>query len=127
HGLSGQGHRIIVLRVVKYVVFYESADDVGTKAAPHFPAHRARYEDFHARGVLVMLGTFARPQEEGSMAVFTTREAAEGCVRGGRRRGVRSARADFRLSPAMRSGAPSPPVPASPGPGRSPADHRPAL
>jgi len=29
-----------------------------------------------------MVGTFANPQEEGSMAVFTTREAAEEFVRG---------------------------------------------
>jgi uncharacterized protein YciI len=62
---------------VKYVLFYESADDVSSKAPPHFPAHRARLDDFHARGTLLMVGTFANPQEEGSMAVFTTREAAE--------------------------------------------------
>jgi uncharacterized protein len=29
-----------------------------------------------------MIGPFANPQEEGSMAVFTTREAAEEFVRG---------------------------------------------
>ena len=29
-----------------------------------------------------MLGTFANPQEEGSMAIFTTREAAEEFVSG---------------------------------------------
>jgi uncharacterized protein YciI len=44
----------------KYVLFYESADDV-----------------FQADGTLLMIGTFANPQEEGSMAIFTTREAAE--------------------------------------------------
>jgi uncharacterized protein YciI len=58
-------------------MFYESADDVRSKAPPHFAAHRARYEDFHQRGTLLMLGTFANAQEEGSMAIFTTREAAE--------------------------------------------------
>jgi uncharacterized protein YciI len=62
---------------VKYVLLYDSADDVVARAAPHFPAHQARYQDFHARGVLLMLGTFADPQREGSMAIFTTREAAE--------------------------------------------------
>jgi uncharacterized protein len=62
---------------VKYVLFYESADDVALKAAVHFPAHRARLEEFHGRGTLLMVGTFANPQEEGSMAIFTTREAAE--------------------------------------------------
>jgi len=62
---------------VKYVLFYESADDVLAKAPAHLPAHRARLDDFHARGLVLMYGTFANPQEEGSMAVFTTREAAE--------------------------------------------------
>lgn len=62
---------------MKYVMFYDSADDVASKAPAHFPAHRARLADFHARGALLMIGTFGDPQEEGSMAVFTTREAAE--------------------------------------------------
>ena len=62
---------------MKYVLFYESADDVGAKAPAHFPSHRARYEEFHARGDLLMLGTFEDPQRDGSMAIFRTREAAE--------------------------------------------------
>ena len=32
----------------KYVVFYESADDVASKAPMHFAAHRARGDEFHA-------------------------------------------------------------------------------
>ena len=67
---------------MKYVLFYESAEDVRSKAPLHMPAHRARYEEFHARGSLLMLGTFANPQEEGSMAIFTSREAAEEFARG---------------------------------------------
>jgi uncharacterized protein YciI len=67
---------------VKYVVFYESADDVASKAPAHFPAHKARLDEFHSRGTLLMVGTFGNPQEEGSMSVFTTREAAEDFVRG---------------------------------------------
>ena len=66
---------------MKYVLFYESADDVLAKAPAHFPAHRARLDDFHARGLLLMVGTFANPQEEGSMAIFATREAAEEFVK----------------------------------------------
>jgi len=62
---------------VKYVLFYEPADDVASKAPPVFPAHRARLDDFQARGVLLMIGTFADPQRDGSMAVFTSRAAAE--------------------------------------------------
>jgi uncharacterized protein YciI len=62
---------------MKYVLLYDSADNVAQKAPAHMPAHRARYEDFHAQGVLLMLGIFSNPQEQGSMAIFTTREAAE--------------------------------------------------
>jgi uncharacterized protein len=62
---------------MKYVLFYESADDVMSKAPEHFPAHLSRLQEFHARGALLMVGTFANPQEEGSMAIFATREAAE--------------------------------------------------
>ena len=67
---------------MKYVVFYESAEDVATKAPQHFPAHRARLDEFHERGVLRMVGTFADPQRDGSMAIFTTEEAAKEFVDG---------------------------------------------
>jgi uncharacterized protein YciI len=59
------------------VLFYESADDVMSKAPEHFPAHSARLGEFHARGSLEMVGTFGNPQEEGSMSIFNSREAAE--------------------------------------------------
>jgi uncharacterized protein len=62
---------------MKHVLFYESAPDVLSKAPAHFPAHKARLDDFHARGTLLMVGTFGDPQAEGSMAIFTTRAAAE--------------------------------------------------
>ncbi len=61
----------------KYVLFYESADDVKSKAPAQFPSHNARVKEFHGRGTLLMVGTFGNPQEEGAMAIFTTREAAE--------------------------------------------------
>jgi uncharacterized protein YciI len=54
---------------VKAVLFYESADDVASRAPAHFPAHNERLDKFHARGDLLMVGTFANPQDEGSMAV----------------------------------------------------------
>ena len=62
---------------MKYVLFYESADDVASKAPPVFPAHWERCQEFHARGAMLMVGTFGDPQSQGSMAIFTTREAAE--------------------------------------------------
>jgi uncharacterized protein YciI len=58
---------------IRYVVFYDSGDL--SLAAENFPAHRARYQEFMARGVLLSLGPFT--DRAGSMAVFTTREAAE--------------------------------------------------
>jgi len=67
---------------VKWVLFYESADDVASKAPPHFAEHWARCQQFHARGLLELVGTFADPQEQGSMAVFSTREGAEEFVAG---------------------------------------------
>ena len=67
---------------MRYVLFYESADDVLSKAPAHFPAHQARLQDFHARGDILMVGTFGDPQEQGSMAIFPTRAAAEAFVEG---------------------------------------------
>jgi uncharacterized protein len=56
----------------RHVLFYESGDL--SLAAEHFPAHQARYTEFMDRGVLLALGPFT--DGAGSMAVFTTREAA---------------------------------------------------
>jgi uncharacterized protein YciI len=60
-----------------WVVLYESADDVYETAPVHFPAHKARLDEFRARGDLLLVGTFGDPLTEGSMAVFCTKEAAE--------------------------------------------------
>jgi uncharacterized protein YciI len=65
---------------VKYVLLYESADDVASKAPQHFPAHLARIREFHARGEILMVGTFADPQAQGAMGIFATRAAAESFV-----------------------------------------------
>jgi uncharacterized protein YciI len=67
--------------VTHYVLFYESAEDVASKAPAHFAAHRARLEDFHGQGTLLMVGAFANAQDDGSMGIFATREAAEDFVR----------------------------------------------
>ena len=64
----------------KYVVIYESADDVREKAPLHFAEHQARWKQNSDRGELLMIGTFS--DLSGSMAVFTTREAAEEFVKG---------------------------------------------
>lgn len=58
---------------MRYVLFYDSGDL--SLAAGHFPAHQARYQEFMGRGVLLSLGPFT--DGSGSIAVFTSREAAE--------------------------------------------------
>jgi uncharacterized protein YciI len=60
---------------VKYVLFYDSGDADPAAIAEHFPAHRARWSEFHERGSLLLIGPFS--DRSGAMAVFTTREAAE--------------------------------------------------
>ncbi len=62
--------------VKKYVLVYESAADVLVTARLHFPAHRARWDEFRAQKTLLMIGPFADPRD-GAMAIFTSREAAE--------------------------------------------------
>ena len=62
---------------MKYVLFYTPADDVLETAPLHFAAHRERIGEFHARGALLMVGPFGDPGTQGSMAIFTSREAAE--------------------------------------------------
>ena len=65
-----------------HVVFYEPVADVLTHAATHFPAHSAWVDEFAARGDLLMVGTFEDPQRDGSLSVFSTREAADAFVAG---------------------------------------------
>jgi len=66
---------------VKYVLFYEAADDVANKAPPHMPAHRAHIEAYHDGRGLEMVGLFGNPQDEGAMVIFSTHEAAEDFAR----------------------------------------------
>ena len=66
----------------KHVVFYESSDQACDLAPIHFPAHDAWLEEFRARGELLLVGTFADPMADGSMSVFSSREAAERFVEG---------------------------------------------
>ena len=66
---------------MKTVMFYEVAPDGLPKARMHYEAHRARLNDFHGRGSLLMAGPFANPAE-GAMGVFTSREAAEEFIQG---------------------------------------------
>jgi uncharacterized protein YciI len=60
---------------VKYVLFYESGDDVATLAPLHFAAHRARWQEFAESGRLLAIGPFT--DGRGAMAVFAAHAAAE--------------------------------------------------
>jgi uncharacterized protein YciI len=61
--------------MTKYVLFYESADDVAEKAPVHFADHQARWQVFRERGSLLLIGPFT--DLSGAMGVFTSRAAAE--------------------------------------------------
>ncbi len=65
---------------MKYVLFYEAADDFRPKVPTHIQAHRALWAEFHAAGQLLMVGPFTDAPAGGAMAVFTTRDAAEAFV-----------------------------------------------
>ncbi|HEY4463046.1 MAG TPA: ACT domain-containing protein [Streptosporangiaceae bacterium] len=66
---------------MKYVVLYGPPGDLA-QAREYFPDHRAWYEKFRDRGLLLMIGAFADAGAPAAMAVFTTREAAEEFVAG---------------------------------------------
>ena len=67
---------------MKAVALYEMTPDIMSQVPAHMSAHQERWQEFVQRGELLMIGPFANAQEDGAMAVFTTREAAEEFVRG---------------------------------------------
>jgi uncharacterized protein len=67
---------------LKYVLFYESADDLFSKAPAHQEAHGVHARECQSRGDLLLTGPFSNPQEEGAMSVFTSRAAAEEFAKG---------------------------------------------
>jgi uncharacterized protein YciI len=62
---------------VKYVLLYESAENVAERAPANAAAHSRHWKPFRERGELLMIGPFGDAQEQGAMAIFTTRESAE--------------------------------------------------
>ena len=70
---------------MKYVMMYETAPEGMARAREHYVQHRARLDEFHARGVRLMSGPFLNldgTPSGGAIGIFTTREAAEEFVRG---------------------------------------------
>ena len=65
---------------MKVLMFYETAPDGLARAREFFPAHRARLDEFHRRGVLLMAGPYGNPPGA-ALGVFTTREAAQEFVK----------------------------------------------
>ncbi len=66
---------------MKYVVTYDAAEDVVSKAPAHYAAHAGRARDFHTRGDLLMIGVFEDAQADGALGIFRTRKAAEEFIR----------------------------------------------
>ena len=66
---------------MRFLSFYEVSADSLPKIMTHYQEHRARLDEFHARGVVLAAGPLGNPPE-GAMAVFTTREAAEEFIKG---------------------------------------------
>ena len=62
---------------LRYVLTYHSVPGFEPLAQLHFPAHRARLEEFHARGNLLLIGVLEEPVNGDAMAVFASRAAAE--------------------------------------------------
>lgn len=66
---------------MKFVMFYETDLEKLPLARLYFPGHRARLEEFRARGTLLMAGPFANPAD-GAIGIFTEKEAAEEFIAG---------------------------------------------
>jgi uncharacterized protein len=60
---------------MKYVVYYESADNIMERVMPLIPAHEEHWHKYRDGGTLLMVGPFA--DRSGALSIFTTREAAE--------------------------------------------------
>jgi uncharacterized protein len=67
---------------VKHVMTYRAVENFLTLAREHGPAHVARLHEFHARGELLMVGTFDEPMNGDAMGIFTSHEAAEEFIAG---------------------------------------------
>ena len=66
---------------MKVLMFYDVTPDGLARAAPHYPAHVARLQEFHKRGALLMAGPYGNPPK-GAVGIFTSRAAAEEFVKG---------------------------------------------
>jgi len=65
------------VRSVKYVLEYHPSENFLALAREHGAGHRARLQEFHDRGVLLLAGPLDEPPSGQALAVFTSQEAAE--------------------------------------------------
>jgi uncharacterized protein len=66
----------------RYLLQYTGVEDFLPLALEHGSAHVERLRDFQARGLVLLAGPLVEPFNGESLAVFTTREAAEEFVAG---------------------------------------------
>lgn len=68
-----------VYYAVFFETFYNSLEDALSKAPDVIAAHRARSNELHAQGTLLLAGAFLNNSKEplSTMAICTTHEAAE--------------------------------------------------
>jgi uncharacterized protein len=66
---------------MKALLFYEVSADGLAKMPTYFDAHKARMEEFNAKGLLLMAGPYGSPPV-GALRIFISREAAEQFVSG---------------------------------------------
>jgi uncharacterized protein YciI len=67
---------------VKYLMEYHPGEDFRALARLHIAAHRARLQEFHDRGGLLMAGPLGDPPTGRAMGIFTSRDAAEEFIAG---------------------------------------------
>jgi uncharacterized protein YciI len=70
------------MAAMKYLMSYRAVEDFGPLAQANLAGHRARLQEFHERGVLLLAGPLAEPGNGDAIGVFTSREAAEEFVAG---------------------------------------------
>lgn len=66
---------------MKFVSFYEITPGALGRIMDFFPAHRARLEEFHSKGLLIAAGPLGNPPSS-AMGIFPSKEAAEDFVKG---------------------------------------------
>ena len=64
----------------KFVLLYHPEPSAMAKAQEVFPAHRARLDDFHTRGLLLHVGPFA-DRSRGAMGIFVSQQACDDFIR----------------------------------------------